>query len=47
MLEAEMRQIAGWMGEVLAAPTDAAVHERVRGKVREMCQQFPAPANSA
>jgi glycine hydroxymethyltransferase len=43
--EAEMRQIAGWMGEVLASPADAAVLERVRGKVRELCQQFPAPAN--
>jgi glycine hydroxymethyltransferase len=47
MREAEMRQIAGWMGEVLANPTDAAVQERVRGKVRELCQQFPAPANPA
>jgi glycine hydroxymethyltransferase len=47
MREAEMRQIAGWMGEVLAAPSDKGVQERVRGKVREMCQQFPAPANPA
>jgi len=46
MLEAEMRQIAAWMGEVLTSPADAAVQERVRGKVREMCQQFPAPANA-
>src|SRR5262245_48349448 len=45
MKEAEMRQIAGWMGEVLSSPTDAAVQERVRGAVRELCQQFPAPAN--
>jgi glycine hydroxymethyltransferase len=45
MREAEMRQIAGWMGEVLAAPSDTGVQERVRGKVRELCQQFPAPAN--
>jgi glycine hydroxymethyltransferase len=45
MREAEMRQIAAWMGEVLANATDAAVQERVRGEVRELCQQFPAPAN--
>jgi glycine hydroxymethyltransferase len=45
MREAEMRQIAGWMGEVLANATDATVQERVRGKVRELCGQFPAPAN--
>jgi glycine hydroxymethyltransferase len=44
MREAEMRQIAGWMAEVLAAPEDAAVRERVRGRVRELCQQYPAPA---
>jgi glycine hydroxymethyltransferase len=46
MREAEMRQIADWMGEVLAAPSDKGVQERVRGKVRELCQQFPAPANA-
>jgi glycine hydroxymethyltransferase len=46
MREAEMRQIAGWMGEVLAAAADKSVQERVRGKVRELCQQFPAPANA-
>src|SRR5205085_1772041 len=44
MREPEMRQIAGWMTEVLAAPEDAAVQERVRGRVRELGQQFPAPA---
>ncbi len=47
MREAEMRQIAGWMGEVLSAATDTGVQERVRGKVRELGQQFPAPANPA
>ncbi len=44
MGEAELRQVAGWMAEVLAAPDDTAVRERVRGRVRELCQQFPAPA---
>jgi glycine hydroxymethyltransferase len=43
MREPEMRSIAGWIGEVLAEPADTAVQERVRGKVRELCQQFPAP----
>ena len=47
MREPEMRAIAGWMGEVLAAPQDKAVQERVRGQVRELCAQFPAPANPA
>jgi glycine hydroxymethyltransferase len=46
MREAEMRQIAGWMGEVLTNPTDTAVQTRVRGQVRELCQQYPAPRNA-
>jgi glycine hydroxymethyltransferase len=45
MHETEMRQIAGWIGEVLAAPEDTAVQARVRRQVEEMCRQFPAPAN--
>ncbi|HXG12118.1 MAG TPA: serine hydroxymethyltransferase [Gemmataceae bacterium] len=45
MREPEMRTIAGWIGEVLAHPADEAVRRRVRGQVRELCQQFPAPAN--
>jgi len=45
MREQEMRSIAGWIGEVLAHPEDAAIHKRVRGQVLDMCQQFPAPAN--
>jgi glycine hydroxymethyltransferase len=44
MKESEMRSVAGWIAEVLSAPTDAAVRERVHGRVRELCTQFPAPA---
>jgi glycine hydroxymethyltransferase len=44
MKEDEMRRIADWIAEVLAAPDDRAKLERVRGGVRELCQQFPAPA---
>lgn len=44
MCETEMRTIAGWIGEVLANPLDRGILERVRGKVRELCAQFPAPA---
>ena len=43
MKEAEMRPIAKWIAEVLAKPDDAATAGRVRGEVRELCQQFPAP----
>jgi glycine hydroxymethyltransferase len=41
--EPEMKTIAAWIGEVLASPQDANVQKRVRGAVRELCEQFPAP----
>jgi glycine hydroxymethyltransferase len=44
MREPEMRTIAGWIGDVLTHAADAGVQQRVRGQVRELCQQFPAPA---
>jgi glycine hydroxymethyltransferase len=44
MREPEMRQIAAWIGAVLAAPDDQANLQRIRGEVRALCQQFPAPA---
>jgi glycine hydroxymethyltransferase len=43
MKEPEMRQIAIWMDQVVSAPTDTAVQERVAGEVRELCAKFPAP----
>ncbi len=43
MREPEMRTIAGWIGDVLAHPEDAVQLERVRCKVRELGEQFPAP----
>jgi glycine hydroxymethyltransferase len=46
MREPEMRTIAGWIGQVLSNPTDAATRQRVRGQVRELGQQFPAPADA-
>jgi glycine hydroxymethyltransferase len=44
MKEGEMRHIGKWITEVLANPTDAATLSRVRGAVRDLCRQFPAPA---
>jgi glycine hydroxymethyltransferase len=46
MKQAELKLIAGWIAEVLAAPDDTAVRDRVRGRVRELCGQFPAPAEA-
>jgi len=46
MREDEMRRIGTWIDQVLSHPGDAAVLERVRAGVRELCEQFPAPAES-
>jgi len=45
MKEAEMRQIAQWITQVLTRHTEQELLDRVRGSVRELCQQFPAPAD--
>ena len=37
----EMREIAGLIDRVLAAPEDDAVAQRVRGEVRELSERFP------
>jgi glycine hydroxymethyltransferase len=46
MRETEMRTIAGWIGQVLKSPGDPSLQQKVRGQVRELCRQFPAPANA-
>src|SRR5439155_17355124 len=43
MKEAEMRQIATWMDRVVSAPSDAALHAKIAGEIRELCAKFPAP----
>jgi glycine hydroxymethyltransferase len=43
MKEAEMKQVARWITDVLARPTDRELLARIRGSVREMCTQFPVP----
>jgi len=43
MKEAEMKQVAAWMAQVVAAPSDAALHGKIAGEVRELCAKFPAP----
>ncbi|HEX8391206.1 MAG TPA: serine hydroxymethyltransferase [Longimicrobium sp.] len=37
----EMRTIAGFIDQVIAAPGDEAVAGRVRGEIRELCDRFP------
>jgi glycine hydroxymethyltransferase len=36
-----MEQVGDFLAEVLRAPEDTAVHERVRGQVRQLCERFP------
>ena len=43
MGEEEMRRIAAWMDEVVAAPEDEDVTNRVRGEVVDLCSNFPVP----
>jgi glycine hydroxymethyltransferase len=39
----EMKRLADWMNQVVAAPTDEALLGRIAGEVRDMCRNFPAP----
>ena len=41
MREPEMEQVGDFIAEVLRAHDDSAVHERVRGQIRELCERFP------
>jgi len=38
---AEMRQIGGWIDEILQAPGDEGVAARIRDEVRVLCRAFP------
>jgi glycine hydroxymethyltransferase len=40
----EMQTIGHWMLEALRSADDEAVHQRIRGQIREMCIDFPVPA---
>jgi glycine hydroxymethyltransferase len=37
----EMQKIGQWMGQVLRAPEDTKVLQRVKSEVEELCSQFP------
>ena len=47
MGEAEVKQIGRWICDVLDRPTDDDLLSRVRGSVRELCEQFPVPGGAA
>jgi glycine hydroxymethyltransferase len=39
----EMKRLAGFIDQVVAAPGDDALIARIAGEVKEMCRGFPAP----
>jgi glycine hydroxymethyltransferase len=39
----EMRRIGGWIVEALRERDSEAVHDRIRGEIRELVAQFPVP----
>ena len=41
MKEAEMGLIADWISQVLNAHTDEGLLEKIKGKVKELCQKYP------
>jgi glycine hydroxymethyltransferase len=40
----QMRTIGAWILAALRAPEDEANLNKIRGEIRELCQQFPVPA---
>jgi len=44
MGEEEMRSVGRWMLEALRSPEDESVQARIRGEIRQLCEQFPVPA---
>jgi glycine hydroxymethyltransferase len=43
----EMCRIGGWILEVLRAPDDEELTRDIRGRVAELCRQFPVPGDKA
>ena len=43
MDEDDMLALASWMGQILRAPDDGAIRERLHREVREMCRRHPVP----
>ncbi|MCM2372519.1 serine hydroxymethyltransferase [Aporhodopirellula aestuarii] len=40
----EMKRIGAWIFQSLSNPDDTALHDSIRGEIREMCVNFPVPA---
>jgi glycine hydroxymethyltransferase len=44
MKQAEMQAVGKWILEALRGPKDEGLQNKIRGEVRELCEQFPVPA---
>ena len=42
-----MEPLADWMDQVVKAPEDAALAQRIAGEVATLCARFPAPGLAA
>jgi len=40
----EMKRVGAWIHQALTHSEDEAQHEKIRGEVRDMCEDFPVPA---
>ncbi len=45
MREPEMRTVGGWILQILKSPNDEKLAAKVKGKVADLCQQFPIPGD--
>jgi len=43
MKEADMAQIAAWIGAIVAKPGDEKLQQRIRGEVAAFSEKFPVP----
>ena len=46
MDEADMRQVAEWIDQVVSKPDDESLAQKIRGAVTELCRKHPAPGIS-
>lgn len=44
MGQEEMKRVGDWIYQALSNADDPAMHDKIRGDVREMCEHFPVPA---
>ncbi|MBX7102971.1 MAG: serine hydroxymethyltransferase [Gemmataceae bacterium] len=46
MKEPEMRQVAGWIAEILSTPDDVGLQSKIRAAAAELGKSFPAPTEA-